>query len=254
MQRLAIIGGTGLTSLNGLNITHKEMIRTPYGEPSGPLTYGNFCGHEVVFFARHGYGHTIPPHKVNYRANIWAMQHAQVSHVISVAAVGGISDNLLPGTLIIPHQIIDYTWSRGHTFFEDDLGHVTHIDFTEPYCPALRKLLSEGAREHDIPAVHEGVYGATQGPRLETAAEIDRLERDGCTVVGMTGMPEAALAQELGLCYAAINVVANKAAGRGDGAITIEEIRSTLDYAMVQVRLLIEATIKQLVSQIAATD
>jgi len=249
MKRLAIIGGTGLTSLNGLNITHKEMIRTPYGEPSGPLTYGNFCEHEIVFFARHGYGHTIPPHKVNYRANIWAMRHAQVSHVISVAAVGGISENLVPGSLVIPKQIIDYTWSRGHTFFEEDLNYVTHIDFTEPYCPALRQLLCEGARARNIPAVQEGVYGATQGPRLETAAEIDRLERDGCTVVGMTGMPEAALAQELELCYAAINVVANKAAGRGGGAITIEEIRGTLDSAMFQVRSLIEATIEELVTQ-----
>ena len=248
MKRLAIIGGTGLTSLNGLTITHKEMIRTPFGEPSGPLTYGTFCGHEVVFFARHGYGHTIPPHKVNYRANIWAMQHANVSHVISVAAVGGISEELVPGSLVIPHQIIDYTWARRHTFFEDDLTYVTHIDFTEPYCSALRKLICEGARSRNIAAVHEGVYGATQGPRLESAAEIDRIERDGCTVVGMTGMPEAALARELGLCYAAINVVANKAAGRGDGVITIEEIRATLGSAMMGVRSLIEATIEQLVN------
>jgi 5'-methylthioinosine phosphorylase len=249
MNRLAIIGGTGLTSLNGLTITHKEMIRTPFGEPSGPLTYGTFCGHEVVFFARHGYGHTIPPHKVNYRANIWAMKHAEVSHVIAVAAVGGITDDLKPGMLVIPHQIIDYTWGRQHTYFEEDLAHVTHIDFTEPYCDELRTMICEGADATNVATVNKGVYAAVQGPRLETAAEIDRLERDGCTIVGMTGMPEAALARELELCYAAISVVANKAAGRGDGKITLEEIRSTLASAMMQVREVIDSTIERLVDE-----
>lgn len=249
MNRLAIIGGTGLTSLSGLTITHKEMIRTPYGEPSGPLTYGTFCGHEVVFFARHGYGHTIPPHKVNYRANIWAMKHADVSHVIAVAAVGGISDELKPGMLVIPHQIIDYTWGRQHTYFEEDLAYVTHVDFTEPYCDELRKMICEGAAGADIPTINQGVYAAVQGPRLESAAEIDRLERDGCTVVGMTGMPEAALARELELCYAAINVVANKAAGRGDGEITLGDIRGTIASAMGQVRTVIDSTIQCLVGR-----
>ena len=244
MNRLAIIGGTGLTSLNGLTITHKEMIRTPYGEPSGPLTYGTFGGHEVVFFARHGYGHTIPPHKVNYRANIWAMKHARVSHVVAVAAVGGIAAELEPGSLVIPHQIIDYTWSREHTYFEEDLAYVTHVDFTEPYCPELREMICLGAKNAKVAVIDQGVYGATQGPRLETAAEIDRIERDGCTVVGMTGMPETALARELELCYAAINVVANKAAGRGDGEITLDGIRHTLESAMAQVRVLIESTIE----------
>lgn len=254
MNRLAIIGGTGLTSLNGLTITQKEMIRTPYGEPSGPLTYGTFSGHEVVFFARHGYGHTIPPHKVNYRANIWAMKHAEVSHVIAVAAVGGITNDLEPGTLVIPHQIIDYTWARQHTYFEEDLAYVTHIDFTEPYCMELRELICRAASVAGVKTVNHGVYGAVQGPRLETAAEIDRLERDGCTVVGMTGMPEAALARELELCYASINVVANKAAGRGEGLITLEQIRGTLASAMVKVRGVIDATIEGLVEPTNITD
>jgi len=254
MQRLAIIGGTGLTSLNGLTITHKEMVRTPYGEPSGPLTYGTFSGHEVVFFARHGYGHTIPPHKVNYRANLWAMKYAEVSHVVAVAAVGGISEVLQPGMLVIPDQIIDYTWGRSHTFFEDDLKYVTHIDCTEPYCQELRNIICDGAKTRDISVVDEGVYGVMQGPRLETAAEINRLEHDGCTIVGMTAMPEAALAWELQLCYAAVNVVANKAAGRGEGEITINEIRKTLDSAMKEVRSLIEATIEELVSREETID
>lgn len=253
MKRLAIIGGTGLTSLKGLTITNKEMIRTPYGEPSGPLTYGTFCGHEIVFFARHGYGHTIPPHRVNYRANIWAMQQVDVTDVIAVASVGGIDNKLVPGSLVIPHQIIDYTWSRDHTFFEDDLSRVVHIDFTSPYCNSLRQHLCAAAISRGMEDVYEGgVYGAMQGPRLETAAEIDMLERDGCTVVGMTGMPEASLARELDLCYAAINVVANRAAGRGGDVITIEEIQSNLENGMVRVRELLEATLERLVD--ASTD
>jgi 5'-methylthioinosine phosphorylase len=230
------------------------MIRTPFGEPSGPLTYGTFCGHEVVFFARHGYGHTIPPHKVNYRANIWAMKHAEVSHLIAVAAVGGISDELQPGMLVIPHQIIDYTWGRQHTYFEEDLAYVTHIDFTQPYCNELREVICQGAASATIKVVDHGVYGAVQGPRLETAAEIDRMERDGCSVVGMTGMPEAALAKELDICYAAINVVANKAAGRGDGEITLDEIRGALSSAMVEVRAVIDSTIQLLVEGKCAID
>lgn len=246
MNRLAIIGGTGLTELSGLELVRKEMIRTPYGEPSGPLTHGRFCEHEIVFFARHGYGHTIPPHKVNYRANIWAMKQIGVSHVIAVAAVGGITDGLEPGMLVIPDQIMDYTHSRSHTFFENDLARITHIDFTEPYCPELREFICSGSRANHIDAVYEGVYAAMQGPRLETAAEINRLERDGCTVVGMTGMPEAALAKELGLCYAAINVVANKAAGRGEGEITLTEIQRNLHEGMKKVRQLIGSTIEQM--------
>lgn len=247
MERLGIIGGTGLTSLNGLTITHKEMVRTPYGEPSGPLTFGNYCGHDVVFIARHGYGHTIPPHKVNYQANIWAMKDADVSHVIAVAAVGGITDELDAGMLVIPDQLIDYTYSRAHTYFENDLTHVTHIDFTEPYCPELRQHICDSAVTANIDAIHHGTYGAVQGPRLETAAEVNRLERDGCTVVGMTGMPEASLAKELELCYAAINVVANKAAGRSDKEITMEEIRDTIARSMVKVRALIQSTMQCLV-------
>lgn len=251
MNKLAIIGGTGLTALDGLEITRKEMIRTPYGEPSGPLIHGRFCEHDVVFFARHGYGHTIPPHKVNYRANIWAMKQIEVSHVIAVAAVGGITDDLQPGALVIPDQIIDYTYSRKHTFFENDLAHVTHIDFTEPYSPALRALLCQAAESQNMPTTHHGVYAAMQGPRLETAAEINRLERDGCTVVGMTGMPEAALARELELCYASINVVANKAAGRGEGEITLEDIQRNLETGMEGVRRLISTAIELLASNAA---
>lgn len=237
---LAIIGGTGLTSLKTLEITRREVVSTPYGEPSGPLTHGVLAGKEVVFLPRHGDGHTIPPHRINYRANIWALRQIGVKRVVAVAAVGGIRADMAPGCIAIPDQIIDYTWSRGHTFFEDDLTHVTHVDFTRPYCEELRAALIAACRNADIAVIENGTYGAMQGPRLETAAEINRMERDGCDMVGMTGMPEAALAREAELCYAACAVMANWAAGRSDGEITMEEIEHHLKGGMEKVRALLE--------------
>jgi len=243
---LAIIGGTGLTSLENLTITRRQVVKTPYGEPSGPLTFGEICGTSVVFLARHGYGHTIPPHQVNYRANLWALKKIGVQNVIAVNAVGGIHPDMGGGRLVIPDQVIDYTWDRGHTFFETGLEKVVHIDFTEPYCEQQRQLLLEAGRLADVSLYAGGTYGATQGPRLESAAEVDRLARDGCDLVGMTGMPETALARELELCYACVAVVANLAAGRGEGIITMQEIEATIARAMGDVRRLLEQTIKQL--------
>ncbi|NJN46595.1 MAG: S-methyl-5'-thioinosine phosphorylase [Candidatus Competibacteraceae bacterium] len=246
MTRLAIIGGTGLTSLETLNINHRELVSTPYGEPSGPLVYGQLSDKPVVFLARHGQGHTIPPHKINYRANVWALKHIGVDRVIAIAAVGGIGREMAPGCLAFPEQIIDYTWSRRHTFFEDDLSHVTHIDFTHPYCETLRADLIAAARRAGLEAREYGTYGATQGPRLETAAEIRRLERDGCDLVGMTGMPEAALAREIGLNYAACAVIANWAAGKSEDEITMEAIQRQLVNGMDKVKLLLRQVIPRL--------
>ncbi len=246
MSELAIIGGTGLTSLKNLDITKREVVHTPYGEPSGPITHGVLSGKQVVFLARHGYGHTIPPHKINYRANLWALEHIGVKKIIAVAAVGGISEELKNGVLSVPNQIIDYTGAREHTFFEEGLSHVTHVDFTEPYSEDLRQLLLRGCQAAQLEVVPHGVYGCTQGPRLETAAEIDRMERDGCTLVGMTGMPEAALARELDMWYATCAVVVNKAAGRGTGPITMQEIEQTVKQGMDRVRLLLEHVVPML--------
>ncbi|MCK4743764.1 MAG: S-methyl-5'-thioinosine phosphorylase [Sulfuriflexus sp.] len=240
MSNIAIIGGTGLTSIKSLEITRREMVSTPYGEPSGPLTHGMLCGHNVVFLARHGYGHTIPPHDVNYRANIWALKSIGVENILAVAAVGGIREDLVPGKLVIPDQIIDYTWSRGNTFFDRGEGPVKHIDFTWPYCESMRQLAIDAAKQAGLDVSEGGTYAATQGPRLETAAEVTRLEKDGADMVGMTGMPEAALARELELCYASCAVVANRAAGRGDGEITIAEIEENLVSGMQQVEKLLE--------------
>ena len=240
---LAIIGGTGLTSLDNLTITRRQVVKTPYGEPSGPLTFGEICGTEVVFLARHGYGHTIPPHRVNYRANLWALKKIGGRDVIAVNAVGGIHPDMGPGRLVIPDQLIDYTSGRGHTFFETGLEQVVHIDFTQPYCEQQRQLLLEAGRLAGVSLYAGGTYGATQGPRLESAAEVDRLARDGCDLVGMTGMPETALARELELCYASVAVVANLAAGRGEGIITMTEIEATIAQAMGEVRRLLEQSI-----------
>jgi 5'-methylthioinosine phosphorylase len=243
MVELAIIGGSGLTSLPALDIERREVMHTPYGEPSGALTFGSLCDRDVVFLARHGYGHTIPPHMVNYRANLWALQHIGANRVIAVCAVGGIRQDLQPGSIVIPDQIIDYTWSRHHTLYEKDLTSVTHIDFTEPYCPELRTVLIEGASRAGIDVITSGTYGATQGPRLETAAEITRMEKDGCHMVGMTGMPEASLARELGLCYASCAVSANLAAGRGAGPIEMETINTVLAEGMGKVGAILEQAI-----------
>jgi len=239
---LAIIGGSGLTQLSSMADTQRKVVRTPYGEPSGPLTCGRIRGREAVFLARHGYGHTIAPHEVNYRANLWALKEEGVEGVVSVASVGGIRKDLAPGSLMVPDQIIDYTWGRSSTFFEGAASPVTHIDFTEPYSGALRARILAAARACGEEVLERGTYAATQGPRLESKAEIDRLERDGADAVGMTGMPEAALARELGLEYAAIAVCANFAAGRGESAheVALERIEAVLAAAMGRVRRIIE--------------
>ena len=243
---VAIIGGTGLTSLDTLNITHRETQSTPYGDPSSLMIRGELGGRTVVFLARHGQHHTIPPHRINYRANLWALHRIGVRQVIAVAAVGGIRDDMAPGALAFPDQIVDYTWGRHCTFFEDNLSHVTHIDFTEPYCPELRARLIEAARALGFDARESCTYAAAQGPRLETAAEIRRMERDGCDIVGMTGMPEAALARELGLRYATCAVVANRAAGKAPGEITMAEIERNLVGGMERIKSLLARVIPTL--------
>ena len=239
MPEFAIIGGTGLTSLKNLEIVRREVIQTPYGEPSGALTHGVLGTTEVVFLARHGDAHTIAPHRVNYRANLWALKEAGARRIIAVCAVGGISKEMPPRALAIPDQIIDYTWSRDHTFSDTGLSQVTHIDFTQPYCEDLRVVLIAAAAATGIEVVPHGTYGATQGPRLETIAEINRMEGDGCDMVGMTGMPEAALARELDLCYAHCAVSANWAAGRNKGIIEMSEIEKNLALSMLEIRKLL---------------
>ena len=243
---LAIIGGTGLAQLSSLEITHRQVMRTPYGEPSGALTFGLINHHEVMFIARHGYGHIIPPHLVNYRANMWALQDQGAKRVVSVTSVGGIRADLVPGMIVVPDQILDYTYGRACTYFDSRDKPVTHIDFTHPYSLTLRSQILEAAVRAKENFLDGGVYAATQGPRLETAAEINRYERDGADMVGMTGMPEAALARELDLHYAAIGLVVNHAAGRGDSrdGVHLETVRGITQTACVCVRKVLELLVE----------
>ena len=239
---LAIIGGRGLTELANLEITHRQVMRTPFGEPSGAFLFGTLNQHEVIFLARHGYGYTIPPHLVNYRANLWALREQGVTEVVSVATVGGIRADLVPGTLVVPDQIIDYTQGRDYTYFSTRISSYKNIDFTQPYSTSLRNKILRSAAQVSQPCLDGGVYAATQGPRLDSIAEINRYERDGADMVGMTGMPEAALARELDMEYATIAVVANYAAGRGDSAqgISMEAVNATAKSAMERVRIILD--------------
>ena len=239
---IGVIGGTGLRKIDGLSITREELVDTPYGDPSDKILVGKLDGREVAFLARHGEGHTIPPHLINYRANIYALETLGVKAIFGIATVGSISNTIKPGSIVLPHQIIDYTWGREHTFDEGQEDKLMHIDFTEPYERGLRMELLAAADSANIPHEASGVYGATQGPRLETSAEVQRMARDGCDVVGMTGMPEAALACELGLPYASVCMVVNPAAGLGDLPLTL---------AMMQEILLQEAAVvRQLLNQL----
>jgi len=242
---LAIIGGTGLTRLSTLAVRHREVIRTPYGEPSAALVFGEVAGHAAIFLARHGHGHTIPPHRVNYRANLWALREQGASAILAIASVGAIR-GCDPGDLVLPHQLIDYTSGRANTFFDGGDQQVVHVDFTHPYSQPLRAECLAGAHDGRIALRDGGVYGAVSGPRLETAAEIDRMDRDGATLVGMTGMPEAALARELKLSYAAIAVVVNPAAGRGASAhsVSLQDIAAVIDDCMGRVRSILSKVVE----------
>ena len=224
---LAIIGGTGVYALAELQDVETHQPVTKYGPASGPVRIGTLAGSRVAFLARHGEGHSVPPHKVNYRANLSALQALGAKRVLALNTVGGIGERFGPCVLACPDQLIDYTWGRVSTFCEEEGSEVLHVDFGDPYTPGLRSTLREAAMRAGVALVDGGCYGATQGPRLETKAEIARMRRDGCDLVGMTGMPEAGLARELGLEYACLAIVANWAAGAGpdpDEVITLEEV------------------------------
>lgn len=235
---LAIVGGRGLSALDNLQVTHRQVMRTPYGLPSGALTFGILNGKEVVFLARHGYGHTLAPHEINYRANIWALKEVGATRIASVSAVGGISAAAFPGRFVIPHQLIDYTHGRKSTYFEGAQVPLVLMDFTEPYCPIMRRRLLRAGLHIGLDIMTEAVYAVTQGPRLDTSAEVKRLAQDGADIVGMTGMPEAALAKELDLSYAALAVVGNWAAGiqTSQKSIDLDTANQQLRVCMEQVR------------------
>ena len=245
MNRVAVIGGTGMNQWPGLTLQRLQPVSTPYGEPSAPLTYGRIYGANVIFLPRHGDGHKIPPHLINYRANLWALKDAGVRSVVAIAAVGGIARTMPPAAVAAPDDLIDYTYGREHTYFDGVRAPLQHVDFSEPYAPALRRTLLTAARRARIRLVDGGVMGVTQGPRLESPAEIARLKRDGCAMVGMTGMPEAALAREAELPYAALAVSVNWAAGLGSGDIH-GEIERTVAEGMRKVRAVLAKALPML--------
>ncbi|WP_295364468.1 S-methyl-5'-thioinosine phosphorylase, partial [Arenimonas sp.] len=229
---LAIIGGTGIYKLAALRDPQAIEGDTPWGRPSGPVRVGTLAGRRVAFLARHGEGHALPPHRVNYRANLWQLKHLGATRVLAVNTVGGITERYGPQVLGLPDQLIDYTWGRASSFWDDEGGELLHVDFGDPYTPSLRAAVLAAAGRAGVPLVDGGCYGATQGPRLETKAEIARMRRDGCDLVGMTGMPEAGLARELGLDYACLAIVANWAAGCSDaGEITLGEVLANVEAA-----------------------
>lgn len=246
MSKIGIIGGTGLSALSGLEKASTLEVETTYGYPSCELVQGHLEGQDVVFLARHGNPHRIPPHLVNYRANIASLKKLGVTKIIAVNAVGGIHADMGPTHICIPDQIIDYTSERCFTFFEDGQESVKHIDFTYPYTESLRVSLLQAAESLSVKVSNAGTYACTQGPRLETIAEIKRIERDGGDIVGMTGMPEAALARELNLDYACLAVVVNWAAGKTDGIITMEEIDKALAVGIKDVMSIIKAALSTL--------
>lgn len=243
---LGIIGGTGLTTLAGLEIIGERPADTRWGQPSSALVEGVLDEQPVMFLSRHGNPHRIPPHQVNYRANLQALHDAGVRTLVGVNAVGGIHPDMGPARVIVPDQLIDYTWGRASTFFEGDLEHTTHIDFTYPYSEPARQVLLNAARGQSLSVSDFGVYAATQGPRLETAAEVRRLERDGCDLIGMTGMPEAALAAELNMNYVCLALVVNWAAGKAGRVITMADIEAAIDDGMHNVRTILESSMAPL--------
>ncbi len=242
---LAIIGGSGLNQFPELEIVSERHISTPFGDCSAPLVTARLQDRHLVFLPRHGQGHKLPPHQINYRANLWALREVGATNVLAINAVGGIHSKMGPGTFVVPHQLIDYTYGReqSYNFLTD--GYINHIDFTHPYSQLMRQQLIASLLAMDLPFQDAGVYACTQGPRLETAAEILRLQRDGCDLVGMTAMPEAALARELGLEYAALCLVVNWAAGLGGDELSMDEIMKTLAAGMDNIKKTIFIFAKQ---------
>ncbi len=243
-MKMAIIGGSGLYHFQGLNIKGKESISTTYGEPSADIIVGQLENQTVLFLPRHGIKHQIAPHKVNYRANIQALKNLGAEAIISVNGVGGILPSLQPGDIVIPDQIIDYTYGRENSFYDDFSKGIQHVEFTYPFDEALRKkVLHSLSKQPELSAFTSGVYGCVQGPRFETAAEIKRMAKEGCTLVGMTAMPEAVLARELELPYVSICTVANMAAGISDELMAMEDILKFMEEGISNIQELIRNTL-----------
>jgi len=237
MPEFGVIAGSGIYTIPELEIIDSVKVSSPYGEPSDHYRIGRLSGREIAFLPRHGSLHHIPPHRINYRANIWGFRELGVKRIISVGATGGISREMKPGCIVVLDQIIDRTSGRAGTFYDEN--EVVHIDFTEPFCPALRNALLASAAQSGIAVLEKGTYVAVNGPRLETAAEIREFSSIGADVVGMTGMPEAALARELEICFAGLSVVTNVAAGIAEARLTTAEVVDAMKASETQIKALL---------------
>lgn len=237
-HKIAVIGGSRFKSLSNLSITHSTTVMTPYGEPSAPLCYGMLGDQEVVYLPRRGSENPMLPHKINFRANLWALRDAEVETVIATAAVATVCDEFKIGTIVIPDQLIDYTYGRKNTFLGEDVN-ASHIDFSQPYDEELRNSIIKIAKAQNLTIATQATYGIAQGPRLETLAEVKRYKNDGCHIVGMTGMPEATLARELNLKYACIAFVVRKASQ------PLHEIDNKIEEKEQIIEQLVEAIILQ---------
>ncbi|MBI5739470.1 MAG: S-methyl-5'-thioadenosine phosphorylase [Nitrospirae bacterium] len=241
MSKTGVIGGSGLYDIQGLVLISRKSVPTPFGKPSGPYLIGKMGDAEIIFLPRHGKRHDIPPHMINYRANMWGFRKLGVDRVISINAAGGIKKGLRPGDIVITDQVLDMTRNRKSTFYDGKDG-VVHIDFTEPYCPQLRRVLMEAGKRVGVSLKNGGTYVAVEGPRLETASEIRGFGILGGAVVGMTGMPEASLARELEICYAGVSVVANYAAGISRKKLTVSEVMNAMKSSTGKIKLLLKET------------
>jgi 5'-methylthioadenosine phosphorylase len=243
MLKIGIISGSGLYEIPGLEIKKRRTVKTPFGRPSDKYIIGLLNDVEVAFLPRHGGHHNIPPHMINYRANIWGFKELEVHRIISVSAVGGITKGLKPGDIVVLDQIIDMTRTRKSTFYDGKTG-VVHIDLTDPFCPDMRELLLRAGKRSRIALKDRGTYTAVDGPRLETAAEIRAFGKLGGDVVGMTGMPEASLARESEICYSGLTVVANFAAGLSKKKLTTAEVMQAMKASTEKIKRLLKETIK----------
>ena len=260
-MKLAIIGGSLLKHLDNFTGVHEEHVKTPFGKPSENFLCGSIDGLEVVYFNRHGVSHQIAPHQINYKANMFALKILEVSHIVAVTAVGGITQRMSPMKWAVPDQLIDYSYGRLQTYNDGSADEVQHIDFSYPFDEMLCDMLMRSLEMESCEFEADGTYGVTQGPRLETVAEIKRMQHDGCDIVGMTAMPEASLARELEMSYAQLSLVVNWAAGAGpvspDGAgasqrqevISMDEIRSRISDGNSISERLVNHLISQLVSE-----
>ncbi|KXB05469.1 5'-methylthioadenosine phosphorylase [candidate division MSBL1 archaeon SCGC-AAA382A03] len=245
MVVIGIIGGSGVYSVDFIKNTEKRIVETSYGK-SPEIVTGEVEGRKIAFMPRHGEGHSTPPHKINFRANLWALKELGVDRILATTAVGSLNPSVGPGEFVLLDQFIDFTKNRDYTFYEGDERGVVHIDVTNPYCCELRDVLYRKARELEFPVHFSGTYACTEGPRFETAAEIQMLNQLGADVVGMTNVPECVLARELEICYSTISIITNYAAGISENKLTHDEVSEIMDENINKVKKLVFSTIPEI--------